>query len=89
MTARYLCSVTLNSHSMSGSVKYQAKPTCKASSGTHTSGHVCEDFLYGFKGARSAPGRGWPPSWEAPRAEPADRSTASNRPSLVAVTGGP
>ena len=33
-TARYPCSVTLNSHSMSGSVKHQAKPTCQASSGT-------------------------------------------------------
>ena len=33
-TARYLCSATLNSHSMSGSVKHQAKPKCQASSGT-------------------------------------------------------
>jgi len=32
--ARYFCSVTLRSHSMSGSVKHQAKPRCKASSGT-------------------------------------------------------
>ena len=32
--ARYLCSVTLSSHSMSGSVKHQAEPMCKASSGT-------------------------------------------------------
>ena len=40
----------------------------------------CENFLYVFKGARSAPGRGWPPIMEAQRAEPADRSTASNRP---------
>jgi hypothetical protein len=33
-TARYLCSDTLNSHSMNGSVKNQAKPKCQASSGT-------------------------------------------------------
>jgi hypothetical protein len=33
-TTRYLCSATLNSHSMSGSVKHQAEPMCKASSGT-------------------------------------------------------
>ena len=33
-TARYLCSVTLNSHSMSESVKHQAEPRCQASSGT-------------------------------------------------------
>ena len=55
-TARYLCSVTLNSHSMSESVKHQAKPMCQASSGT---AHVrraclCENFLYGFKAARRA-----------------------------------
>jgi hypothetical protein len=29
-----VCSVTLSSHSMSGRVKHQAKPMCKASSGT-------------------------------------------------------
>jgi hypothetical protein len=33
-TARYLCSVTLNSHNMNGSVKHQTKPMCKESSGT-------------------------------------------------------
>ena len=33
-TALYLCSATLSSHSMSGSVKHQAKPKCQASSGT-------------------------------------------------------
>src|SRR6202035_2602934 len=33
-TARYLCSVTLSSLSMSGSVKHQTRPRCKESSGT-------------------------------------------------------
>jgi hypothetical protein len=33
-TARYLCSVTLSSHSMNGSVNHQAGPMCKESSGT-------------------------------------------------------
>jgi len=32
-TARYLCSVTLNSHNMSGNVKHQAKPKWARSTG--------------------------------------------------------
>jgi hypothetical protein len=42
---------------MSESVKHQAKPMCKASSGTaHSPGFSPgENFLYGFKGAQSAP----------------------------------
>src|SRR5262249_23253154 len=38
-TARHLCSATLNSHSMSGSVKHQVKPMCQRSVGV---GHVAE-----------------------------------------------
>jgi hypothetical protein len=37
-------------------------------------------FLYGFKGAPSAPGRGWPPIVEAQRAEQLTGSAAVNGP---------
>ena len=45
-TARYLCSVTLNSHSMSGVSSIKRSPICAP--------RACDNFLYGFKGAPSA-----------------------------------
>ncbi len=52
--------------------------------GAPTSG---EEYLHAFKGARSAPGRGWPPMVEAQRAEQPTGSPAANGPFLVTVIG--
>jgi hypothetical protein len=56
-TARYLCSVTLKSHSMNGSVKHQAEPMCKASSGTTHIAKVgaVKDFITWFDDTLTEP----------------------------------
>jgi len=68
-TARYLCSATLNSHSMSGSVKHQAKPMCQASSGTAQT-DVVQSVRTFFTSSRARGARRarWPPRMQKRRA---------------------
>ena len=49
---------------------------------------MCENFLYVFKGARSAPGPAGRCSWEAPREDGTDPSARSSRRSLGRPFGG-
>src|SRR5215813_15560914 len=59
---RYLCSATLNSHSISGNVKHQAEPKCQASSGT----------AHGFKGRAERAGPRLAAEAPTSRLEPKD-----------------
>src|SRR5262249_61305004 len=90
-TARHLCSATLNSHSMSGSVKHQAGQHIAATrlvailvaifAWVQAAG---ENFPYVFKGARSAPGPGWPPPLGQRRAQDDADPDAAQLPPVTA-----
>src|SRR5262249_35750052 len=70
---------------MSGSVKHQAKPkwaSIKRDS-TRCRARIGENFPYVFKGARSAPGPGWPPLLGERRA----RMTLTGRRARMTLTG--